>query len=143
VREIMRISVLDGSNYLKGLLLLIRKDRKITDGERELMTRVGKSLGFEKKFIENAIHEILDNKYISPVPPEFSTREITEKFIKDGLAIAFSDMELHPNEEKWLFSVAEHNGIEESWVLMEKEQILRAEDKSLHLQADDLKIAYC
>lgn len=138
----MKISVLDGSNYFKGLLLLIRKDRKITEDEHKLITRVGKNLGFEKNFIENAIHEILDNRYISPVPPEFSTREIAEKFLKDGLAIAFSDMELHPDEEKWLLSVADHNSIEESWVLTEKEALLQAEPKSLHLQADNLQVNY-
>lgn len=29
----MKISVIDASNYFKGLLLLIGKDRKITDPE--------------------------------------------------------------------------------------------------------------
>ena len=83
----MKISVPDASNYLKGLLLLIRKDRKISEEEHELMARVGKNLGFEKNFVENAIHEILDNKYITVIPPEFSSREIAEKL---NLMIAYN-----------------------------------------------------
>ena len=59
----MKITVLDGSNYFKGLLLLIRKDRKITQAEIELMKRVGNTLGFEKTFCDNAISEILGNRY--------------------------------------------------------------------------------
>ncbi len=138
----MKISVLDASSYLKGLLLLIRKDRKISEEEHELMTRIGKHFGFEKKFIENAIYDILDNKYISVAPPEFSTRELAEKFLKDGLTIAFSDREIHPNEEKWLFTVANHNNIEESWLSMEKEIILRTDNKLQFLQADSLKVVF-
>jgi len=138
----MKISVPDASNYLKGLLLLIRKDRKISEEEHELMTRVGKNLGFEKSFVENAIQEILDNKYISPVPPEFSTREIAEKFIKDGLAIAFSDMEMHPDEEKWLLSVAARNNIDEAWFHGERKN-LKYRTESVHkLEADTLQVSF-
>ena len=96
----MKITVLDGSNYFKGLLLLIRKDHKITESEIQLMKRIGKTLGFEPKFCDNAIHEILENKYIVDVTPEFSTKEIAIKFIKDGLTLAFSDNEAHPSEEE-------------------------------------------
>ena len=138
----MKISVLDASSYLKGLLLLIRKDRKISEKEHELMTRVGENLGFEKSFIENAIHEILDNKYITVTPPEFSSPEIAEKFLKDGLLLAASDNEIHPAEEKWLLSVAAHNNINEAWLLEEKNHILYADEHRDHLEADTLQVNY-
>jgi hypothetical protein len=138
----MNISVLDGSNYFKGLLLLIRKDKKVTKEEHELMSRIGKSLGFEKKFIENAIQEILNNRYISVTPPVFSTRELAEKFLKDGLILAASDNEIHPKEEDWLISVAGKNKIEESWLADEKQKILQSKDYAYHLEADDIKVLY-
>jgi hypothetical protein len=65
----MNISVIDGSSYFKGLLLLIRKDRRITESEVRLVKRVGKALGFESRFCGNAIHEILENSYIADTPP--------------------------------------------------------------------------
>ena len=108
----MKLSIIDGSNYFKGLLLLIRKDRKIVPAEIILMKRIGKTLGFEAEFCDNAIQEILDNRFIVDAPPEFSTEDLAVKFIKDGLALAHSDGEIHPEEEEWLRSVAEKNGID-------------------------------
>lgn len=138
----MKISVLDGSNYFKGLLLLIRKDNKITSEEHELMTRIGKTLGFEKGFIENAIHELLENRYISITPPLFSSQEIAEKFLKDGLIIAASDSEIHSREKEWLLSVAERNNIEKSWLLQEMEIILDKKGETGRLEADTIKVHY-
>ena len=138
----MKISVPFSCNYLKGLLLLIRKDRKISEEEHELMARVGKNLGFEKNFVENAIHEILDNKYITVIPPEFSSREIAEKFLKDGLVLAASDNEIHPEEERWLLSVAARNNIDEAWFIGEKKN-LKFRTESVHkLEADTLQVNY-
>lgn len=111
----MKISVIDASNYFKGLLLLIGKDRKIADPEIALMQRIGKALGFEKVFCDNAIRDILENKFILDVPPEFSMKEVANKFIKDGLTIAASDNEIHPSEEEWLLSTAEKNGFDAQW----------------------------
>ncbi|HOP31437.1 MAG TPA: hypothetical protein P5120_18595 [Spirochaetota bacterium] len=138
----MKISVLDASSYLKGLLLLIRKDRKISEEEHELISRVGKNLGFEKKFVENAIHEILDNKYITVIPPEFSSQEIAEKFLKDGLVLAASDNEIHPAEEKWLLAVAERNNIDAAWFLKEKSTILCSNKQMEGLEAEKLQVNY-
>jgi hypothetical protein len=56
----MNISVIDGVNYLKGLLLLIRKDRRISDSEIRLLRRIGKALGFERKFCDNEVHPAED-----------------------------------------------------------------------------------
>ena len=60
----MKITVIEGSNYFRGLLLLISKDRKLTEPEIILMKRIGKALGFEKDFCNDAIHEILENKFV-------------------------------------------------------------------------------
>jgi len=111
----MKIGVIDGSNYLKGLLLLVRKDSRISEEEVRLTRRIGKALGFERTFCDNAIREILENKYIVDAPPAFSTKKLAVKFIKDGLALAFSDNDVHPSEEAWLRSTAEKNGLGLRW----------------------------
>jgi uncharacterized tellurite resistance protein B-like protein len=138
----MKITVIDGSNYFKGLLLLTRKDRKITESEVQLMKRIGKTLGFERKFCDNTIHEILENKYIVDVAPEFSTKELAIKFIKDGLALAFSDNEVHPSEEEWLRSTAEKNGLDLTWFRQESVKAANRKQLPSHLEVDDLTVEY-
>jgi len=139
----MKITVEEGSGYLRGLLLLIRKDCKITEQKAQLMKRIGKVLGFEEKFCDSAINEVLENKYILDEPPEFSTKALAEKFIKDGLTLATSGKEIHALEEKWLRSSAENNGLDVEWFLREK-KIANNTRKNIdvHLEVDDLDVEY-
>lgn len=137
----MNISRREGSDYFRGLLLLIGKDRVITESEVTLMKRVGKSLGFDKEFTEHAIESILDNSYISSDPPTFSSPEISKRFIRDGLAIARSDNGIHRVEAEWLRSVAEHNNISADWFEAQRD-IIASSRKNLdaHLEADDFVV---
>jgi len=139
----MKITVEEGSGYLRGLLLLIRKDNEITEQKTKLMKRIGKVLGFEEKFCDSSINEVLENRYILDEPPEFSTKELAEKFIKDGLTLATSGKEIHVLEERWLKSSAENNGLDVEWFLREKE-IANNTRKNLdiHLEVDDLDVEY-
>ena len=138
----MKLSIIDGSNYFKGLLLLIRKDRKIVPAEIILMKRIGKTLGFEAEFCDNAIQEILDNRFIVDAPPEFSTEDLAVKFIKDGLALAHSDGEIHPEEEEWLRSVAEKNGIDPEVFSRERGAAARGTKFPGRLEVDDMTVVY-
>jgi hypothetical protein len=107
----MNITILDKSLYLKGLLLLASKDKKITENEKMYVMEAGRSLGFEEKFCENAVGEILENEFIEDTPPKFSSREIAKYFISDGLTIALSDYDLHAEELRWLSRTAAENHI--------------------------------
>jgi hypothetical protein len=138
----MKIPVIDGSNYFKGMLLLVRKDNKISEPEHVIITRIGKALGFEKNFIEDAINEIIGNKFISEEPPVFSTHELAEKFIKDGLILAASDKQIHPREEEWLLAVAAANKIEPAWYFGEKKSLMEMKHHTIRLDADDLDVRY-
>jgi hypothetical protein len=137
-RSIMKITVMDGSNYFKGLLLLIRKDRRITESEIQLMKRIGKSLGFERQFCVNAIHDILENNYIVDAPLEFSTKELAIKFIKDGFAIVLSNNEVHPFEKEWLRSIAKKNGLDLTWFHQESINAVNRKRFLSHMEVDDL-----
>ena len=66
---------------------------------------------------------IIKNKYITPEPPEFSSRELAEKFLKDGLVLASSDSDIHPHELAWLAAVAEKNNVSKHWLLEEKKNM--------------------
>jgi hypothetical protein len=138
----MKITVMDASNYFKGLLLLIRKDRKTSDLEIELMRHVGKSLGFEKEFYNNAIEDILENEYIVDEPPKFSTTELAIKFIKDGLSLAFVDNDFHRMEEQWLKHTAEINGLDYKFFSQDLENVRNRKDSLVRLEVDDLSVEY-
>lgn len=138
----MEISIIDGTNYFKGLLLLIRKDRMISDPEVRLILRIGKALGFEREFCENAIREILDNEYIVDAPPEFPSKELAMKFVKDGLGIALSDDEFHSTEEEWLWAAAVKNGLDADWFREESARAAKREAFPERLEVEDLTLTY-
>ncbi len=139
----MKITTIERSDYFRGLLLLISKDRNISEPEIFLMKRIGKTLGFDKDFCNDAIHEILENKFVLNHPPKFSTIELAKKFIKDGLALAASDDENHIFEEAWIESIAKINGIDIEWFLQEKDNAAdRRKDYNQHLEVDDLILEY-
>jgi hypothetical protein len=138
----MKISIIDASSYFKGLLLLVRKDKKITEPEINVMKRIGKTLGFEKEFCDSAINEILDNECIADTPSMFSNKDIAVKFIKDGFSLALSDNEIHAAEEEWLKATAEKNNLDFEWFIREKETSIMKKDLSNHLEAEDFVIEY-
>ena len=128
----------DRSNYFKGLLLLVGKDYVISKEERSLLKSIGKTLGFENKFIEDSIANLLENQYIIDEPPEFSNKEIAKIFIKDGIKLAISDKELHPFELEWLKEAAKVNHLTTQWFSAQLESIIRSSplenlDSSLEL----------
>ena len=132
----MKITLVDRSNYFKGLLLLISKDGRITDTERKMTQRIGKALGFEKEFCERAIDGILENKFIENVPPEFSTKELAAKFIRDGLILACCDGEIHRRKKSWLRSTARKNGLNSRWFIQELEIAIGRQLFDGHLEVD-------
>ncbi len=136
----MEISVLDASSYFKGLLLLIRKDHKVTDTENALMARIGKQLGFEKEFCESAVNEILKNKYIEDSPPTFSSRQLAMMFIRDGLVLAFADGVMDYKEEKWLRSVVDKNSLSRHWFVEELVKASSHKKDTDHLEVDQLSV---
>ena len=138
----MTISVLEAGEYFRGLLLLIRKDRKTTQPEIGLVKRIGKSPGFADDFCDNALAEILENEFIVEESPLFSTKELAIKFVRDGASIAFADGEAHPHEEAWLQVVAEKNGLDPN-ALSEVLQVAKTgKGFPSRLEAEDLVVRY-
>lgn len=122
----MQMTLQEGSEFFRGLLLLIRTDHKITDEEKTWLKRIGKSFGFAPTFCSIVIDEILENRYISDKPPVFSSEEIAKMFIDYGLVISYCDNDIHKSELQWLRVVAESNGIEDAWVLQQKENLIKS-----------------
>ncbi len=111
----MSLTTIEKSKYFRGLLILIRKDHKVSSEEKKLMMNVGTRLGFEKKFCETAINEILENEFIVEDAPEFSDLPVAESFILDGITLAISDNDLSPDELVFLKATLEKNHLTENW----------------------------
>lgn len=137
----MNISVIDASNYLRGLLLLIKRDRKVTQSEVDLMMRIGKALGFEEEFCRQSVEGILENEHIKEQPPRFTKKELAGMFLRDGLLLAYSDNELHPLEEEWLRFVAELNGLDLQWFTREQQKAREAAGSHTRLAVEGLRAA--
>ena len=112
----MNNNYLDRSNYVKGLLLMIGKDKKITDEERDFLHRAAEMLSFNKKFIESAVNELFENKYLGNEPPVFSQKQYAEAFLRDAIKLAFADNDLSSKEFDWLQSTAAANGLTNEWL---------------------------
>jgi len=120
----MTNNYLDRSSYVKGLLLLIGKDKRITDKEREFLHKIGKTLSFNKQFIENAINELFENKHLGNEPPVFSQKQYAEAFLRDAIKVGFVDNDLSTKEFDWLQSIAESNDLTNEWLKNELEHYL-------------------
>ena len=111
----MQISVLDKSNYLKGLLVIAKKDNKLTEPEKKIIRDIAIKLGFATDFYEDTLKSLLANKYILDDPIKFADKKVAESFICDGLKLAYSDGIIPDPEINWLKKIADENSISEKW----------------------------
>ncbi len=120
----MEISLLDKSSYLKGLLIIAKKDNQLAEQEKKIIRQFATKLGFAQDFYEDTLKSLLSNKYISEEPIIFSDKKIAESFIVDGLTLAHSDNSIVGVEIDYIKSVANANQIDKKWF----------DDKILHFQ---------
>ena len=60
----MKIPIKDRSNYLKGLLIVAKKDNKLAETEKTILKDFALKLGFASDFYNETIMNLLSNKYI-------------------------------------------------------------------------------
>jgi len=134
----MKASLIDRSNYYRGLLVLIGRDRIIDSREHDFMLTVGQMLDFDKRFCEAAIADLLDNRHITDEPILFEERTIAKCFLRDALRLALTDTEMHAQELSWLKTIARTNSLTDEW--LEKERLRFQEYKSTGTQPDSFEI---
>jgi hypothetical protein len=120
----MTFNLKDRSNYLRGIILLNIKYNEVSSKRSSMIKEIGSILGFNKGFIEEALKELVQNKYISEEPPKFSNVLLAEAFLKDSIKIALSDNDLHLNELQWLWAIASINSLSKQWLYWELETFL-------------------
>ncbi len=111
----MELTLMDKSNYLKGLLVVAKKDNQLTEPEKKIIRNIAFKLGFATDFYEDTLKSLLANKYIEEKPIKFSNKKIAELFVTDGLKLAFSDQMVSEKEIDWLKATAEENEIDGGW----------------------------
>jgi len=111
----MHVPVKDRSNYLKGLLIVAKKDNELAEPEKKIIREVAKRLGFSSTFYEYTIQNLLSNDYIDETPIKFSDKMIAKSFLIDGLRLAKCDDKLDDSEIDWLRQTCILNGIDEKW----------------------------
>jgi hypothetical protein len=112
---LMNFSILNKSNYYRGLLVLLRRDRIIDAREKELMLQMGGVLDFDRRFCEATIDDLLSNAHITREPIIFTDERIRKCFFRDAMRLAFVDGCFHPMELRWLRTVARANNQSEQW----------------------------
>ena len=89
-----------------------------------MISNIGSLLGFNRDFVQSALNELIENKYLVVEPPKFSHVLFAEAFLKDGIKMALSDNDLQLNEFKWLWTIASLNNLSKQWLYMELEDFL-------------------
>jgi hypothetical protein len=112
----MQPNIKDKSDFLKGLLVLAKKDRNLSLEERSILKNAGNKYGFASEFIEESLFHLLQNRHLSEEPIKFSDNEMARDFISEGLKLAFCDNENPSSELSWLKQVAEINQVELTWL---------------------------
>ena len=111
----MELTLIDKSSYLKGLLIVAKKDNQLTEPEKKIIRNIALKLGFAKDFYEDTLRSLLANKYIIDSPIKFSSKKIAESFVSDGLKLTFADKMVSGKEIDWLRSTATENDIDAEW----------------------------
>ncbi len=127
----MIIDPIDKSNYFKGLLVLVGKDKEINRHESDLIKKIGNILGFNHDFVGKAIKNYFNNKYIIEEPPLFSNYNFAEIFIKDGIRMALINNVINLDQIKWLETAAVKNNLSKQWLFIELESLLEMNNSGL------------
>ena len=68
----MELLAQDKSNYLKGLLIIAKKDNVLAESEESIIRQFAKRLGFSTSFYEEILKSLMSNDYLSEDPLKFS-----------------------------------------------------------------------
>ena len=111
----MNIALVDKSSYLRGLLILARKDNHNSKIQKTIILEAGKRLGFSSKFCEEILNTLLYNECLCEEPIKFNSYAVAKSFIADGLKLTCSGKSIIDVEFKWLRKAAEINSVDLKW----------------------------
>lgn len=107
----MEITYKDRSEFLRGYLILIRKDKIINEQERTMSLIIRKHFGFAEDFCIESLANLLENEFISEEPPIFSNKIIADYFVRESYRITGQIRPLEEDVIKWFVKTAQANNI--------------------------------
>jgi len=111
----MDIPLIDKSSYLRGLLVLAKKDNHVSENEKKIILEAGKRLGFSTSFCSEILETILQNECVCDEPVLFADQTVAKSFIADGIKLGLSGKRITEEELNWLKKSAEINKISKGW----------------------------
>jgi hypothetical protein len=111
----MKINDRDKSSYLKGLLILAKRDKVLAASEEQIIKDIASRLGFSSDFYEYTLQNLIANEFLTEEPVQFSDQKIAQSFIVDGFRLAHSDNHLDEREIGWLRDTAHENEVNIEW----------------------------
>ncbi len=120
----MKFNLIDKSNYFRGLLVLIKKNKTVTESASRKVKRIATVLDFNQEYVDISLKNLLENMNIVEEPPMFSDFLIAESFIKDGIHLALSDGILNLLQIQWLANTAQKNNLSKQWFFVELEEFI-------------------
>ena len=66
----MNITLIDKSSYLRGLMVLAKKDNHISNIQETIILKAGKRLGFSSEFCQEILNTLLYNECLCEDPTE-------------------------------------------------------------------------
>ena len=112
----MNIALVDKSSYLRGLLILARKDNNISKIQKTIILKAGKQLGFSSEFCEEILDTLLYNECLCEEPIKFNSCAVAQSFVADGLKLTCSGKSIMDEELEWLWKAAEINSVDLNWL---------------------------
>ncbi len=134
----MEIPAQDKSSYLKGLLILAKRDKLLTESEEVIIKDIAQRLGFSTDFYEYTLQNLLQNEYLTEEPVKFSEKKLSYSFIIDGLKLVHSDNKHDDYEINWLRQTAKENNISMEWFDRKHEEFKK---KSFQFPNPDFEIS--
>ena len=133
----MNIPLIDKSSYLRGLLVLARKDNQISQLEKEIIYNAGIRLGFSSAFCREILNTLLQNECLCDEPIKFVNSEVAQSFISDGLILSTAGKLINPAQLIWLKKSATVNGIDLTWF---KDQVMKNDKIKNNLSTTQLTL---
>ena len=93
----MKIPDVDRSKYLRGLLIVARMDKQISESDNKIITNTAKHLGFSSDFYDEVLNTLLFNEYICNDPVSFETSYLAKHFLTDAIKLAGTNKNSHFN----------------------------------------------
>ena len=111
----MQIPVEDRGKYLRGLLIMVKMDKVISEMDRKIIIGTAKHLGYAPDFYKSILSTLMINEYIGSEPIMFDSINLAKHFLIDAINLAGTNKNLSNEKLNWLKNTASMNLVDRNW----------------------------